>query len=177
MGWVTLEDGQHVLIGSSGKVLATRSQISSAGVKKPGPVRVGKASNIVGYRFHAKPAGPGERLKRSHVWNDDVPTSKRLPGTAAFKTEAEARAHGARVPGHVVALTGKIVSRPHGRDELRGEISIKNARVQSILASNHHYGKELGNPESASIAVLHDMVIRHKRQATIAKARATAKKA
>ncbi len=30
MGWVTLEDGQHVLIGSSGRVLATRAQISSA---------------------------------------------------------------------------------------------------------------------------------------------------
>jgi hypothetical protein len=31
MGWVTLDDGQHVYIGAGGKVLATRSAISSAG--------------------------------------------------------------------------------------------------------------------------------------------------
>lgn len=34
MGWVTLDDGQHVFIGAGGKVLATRGKISSAGGAK-----------------------------------------------------------------------------------------------------------------------------------------------
>ena len=42
MGWVTLDDGQHVFIGAGGKVLATRGAISSAGgAKERGKARSG----------------------------------------------------------------------------------------------------------------------------------------
>ncbi len=48
MGWVTLDDGQHILIGSSGKVLATRAQISSvSGGKERGKALAGSSKGAV----------------------------------------------------------------------------------------------------------------------------------
>ncbi len=48
MGWVTLEDGQHVLIGPSGRVLATRAQTSSAsGAKERGKALAGRSKGAV----------------------------------------------------------------------------------------------------------------------------------
>jgi len=49
MGWVTLDDGQKVYIGSGGKVLATRGAISSAaGGKERGRALAGRSKAAVG---------------------------------------------------------------------------------------------------------------------------------
>ncbi len=50
MGWVTLDDGQHVYIGSSGRVLATRSQISSGpgGGKERGKALAARSKAAIG---------------------------------------------------------------------------------------------------------------------------------
>jgi len=49
MGWITLDDGQHVFIGSGGKVLATRGQISSAaGGKERGRALAARSRAAVG---------------------------------------------------------------------------------------------------------------------------------
>ena len=72
MGWVTLDDGQKVLIGPSGKVLATRAQISSAsGGKERGQALASRTKAAIakvtaGKRNtslveHAKAAGPSLR--------------------------------------------------------------------------------------------------------------------
>jgi len=54
MGWITLDDGQHVFIGSGGKVLATRSTISSAaGGKERGRALAAKDRTGIEPRFRA----------------------------------------------------------------------------------------------------------------------------
>ncbi len=72
MGWVTLDDGQHVYIGSSGRVLATRSQISSGpgGGKERGKALAARSKAAIGRATaqqspattraieHARAAGP-----------------------------------------------------------------------------------------------------------------------
>jgi len=49
MGWVTLEDGQHILIGPGGKTLATRAQISAhaGGGKERGKALAGRSKAAV----------------------------------------------------------------------------------------------------------------------------------
>jgi len=68
MGWITLDDGQHVFIGSGGKVLATRGQISSAGGGKErgkalaarSKAAMGKATGRTARAVeHARAAGRG----------------------------------------------------------------------------------------------------------------------
>ncbi len=70
MGWVTLDDGQHVYIGSGGKVLATRSAISSAsGGKERGKALATRSKTAIGGVSartaraieHARAAGPSLR--------------------------------------------------------------------------------------------------------------------
>ncbi len=52
MGWVTLDDGQRVFIGPGGRVLATRSQISSAsGGKERGKTLAGSSKAAIGRGF------------------------------------------------------------------------------------------------------------------------------
>ncbi len=67
MGWVTLEDGQHVLIGPGGKTLATRAQISSAsGGKERGKALAGKSKGAVARAVaKARASKQGEGLKLS----------------------------------------------------------------------------------------------------------------
>ncbi len=67
MGWVTLDDGQHVYIGSGGKVLATRSAISATagGRERMGAMR-SKAHAAVHkalQRSHGKTAPTVEHAK------------------------------------------------------------------------------------------------------------------
>ncbi len=67
MGWVTLDDGQHVYIGSGGKVLATRSGISATagGRERMGAMR-SKAQGAVHQalaRSHGKTAPEIEHAK------------------------------------------------------------------------------------------------------------------
>ncbi len=49
MGWVTLDDGQHVLIGPGGKTLATRAQISAhaGGGRERGQALAGRSKTAV----------------------------------------------------------------------------------------------------------------------------------
>ena len=57
MGWVTLDDGQHVLIGPGGKVLASRVAISSAaGGKERGRALAARSKAAIGKARAGKPS-------------------------------------------------------------------------------------------------------------------------
>ncbi len=116
MGWVTLDDGQHVLIGSSGKVAATRAQISSAsGGKERGKALAGRSKGAVARAVakarasKAKPSlreqaekaraakgmSPEDRKLAANVkysfWRSNAPTSG-LGASSYKKQEAASKA-------------------------------------------------------------------------------------
>jgi hypothetical protein len=106
MGWVTLDDGQHVFIGAGGKVLASRSAISAtaAGRERVGEMRA-KAVGVV------RKALAGKRKPIQHGYAGKYEGGpKQLPkaGTSA-EIAAAAKAHfGKNYAGTVIKDYGGV---------------------------------------------------------------------
>ncbi len=98
MGWVTLDDGQHVLIGSSGKVLATRAQISSAsGGKERGQALAARSKAAIAHArarpdLHLPPVARAKRIKAKaaaeSTLKDQVAKARAAKGDSRQRAEA-----------------------------------------------------------------------------------------
>ncbi len=92
MGWVTLDDGQKVFIGSGGRVLATRGAISSAaGGKERGKALAQRSQAAIG-----KALGKAKKREASYTVKAKQPIDKEgrysPGGTTAVERDAMKRA-------------------------------------------------------------------------------------
>ncbi len=88
MGWVTLDDGQHVYIGSSGRVLATRAPISSGpgGGKERGKALAARSKAAIGKATgKGKPSLKEQADKARAAKGDREERALKLTGRAQAK--------------------------------------------------------------------------------------------
>ncbi len=149
MGWVTLDDGQHVYIGSGGKVLATRGAISSVSgggergraLAERSKAAIGKATGRTQRAIeHAKTAAVGPTLPSRKI------------GMAAYNIHP-AKAIQAGVPEAVSSTrfhdpSGRTYINVHTNDKFRGDERLKLYIEPKTGALVHEHGGGLMSPRA-----------------------------
>ncbi len=151
MGWVTLDDGQHVLIGPSGRVLATRAQISSAsGGKERGQALAGRSKAAVLARIATQKTKSTPRLSR--VASSAKAAGRGTPERAAMaKYYREDRANTVAAK----AALAKATATTHNPVTTQGvELTGKPGNAPHIAAGKFNVPTELKVPETVRAAAL-----------------------
>ncbi|HMF38297.1 MAG TPA: hypothetical protein VKF17_16760 [Isosphaeraceae bacterium] len=147
MGWVTLDGGQHVLIGPGDNVLATRSQIKKAARSKTETViakaKKEKAHPVRGEMKEARREGKGEDAKLIMADGSEppshVPAGRVSPAWTHVKVstdpKAELLAEGRDEMGRRVSVTTKSY-------EARAAV-IKFGRTEEMLRQHEKISSEI----------------------------------
>ena len=181
MGWVTLDDGQHVFISAGGKVLASRSKISSAGgAKERGKSLAARSKAAIGNALAkqrtAIATGIGEwnkpgaetersRLKREisqHLANREriqaAKKSKRLTELERKESHNEEQAKG--LAKDIIASHGKDALKELGRRldrsaqydrSVQGKDWQPSQQTNNLVAAKEHVQKHFESATTRAI--------------------------